>query len=110
MKNQLSHFDTSRKTYNNGAMTIIRQRPPLKNACGPSCLRVFLQKRKRKTSLTSDNQQGELDTYLMQSPTPLKLISPSAFFSACSRVLITSNGLTARAAKEPEAQPLKKEM
>lgn len=32
---------------NSGAMTIIRQRPPLKNACGPSCFNVFLKLKKK---------------------------------------------------------------
>lgn len=44
-------------------------------------------------------------THVMQSATPLKTISPSAFFNACRRVLMTSKGLTASAAIEPAAHP-----
>lgn len=37
---------------------------------------------------------------------PLNFISPSALLSACSRVLMTSNGFTAKAAVEPATHPI----
>lgn len=89
---------------NNGAITIIRQRPPLKNACGPSCFSVFLKKR-NLLIFSSRGVMRACISYPMQSKMPLNCISPSAFFNACNRVLITSNGFTDNAANEPAAQP-----
>lgn len=44
--------------------------------------------------------------YPIQSKRPLNFISPSALLSAWSRVLMTSNGFTAKAAVEPATHPV----
>lgn len=86
----------------------IRQSPPLKNACGPSCLRVFL-KFKCIEKFYSNIENFHIIffrySYPMQSNIPLNCISPSAFFNACNLVFTTSNGFTDNAANEPAAQP-----